>query len=405
MILATDLEVFTPDSPVVRTVVAAVEAQLREPAIGSMPRERAVLAGIHELTPSQTTTIANCAFWASVAAYEDRPVRGRLCVAEPHEGRLAIALDAPLPLSVENTVALAIASPGGAVAIHANEKGQPEIWGVIKDCPDLATTFTMFGPAMLRVSVGSSIVAVVHRHAVSLPKGLSYVQWPLLVAKLLNSDEEFPERMLRAARMRDIVAAMCSHGHGGTVMVVPREGKWRDELEIRYPLAGPEGSSFLADHWERLKKARSEAPNLAGAAEAEALPAPLVALRQEALGLHEKLSDDAHAQVGALTALDGAVVIREDLVVVGFGVKLPLAPGSGFDVDEVDLISGSAPRRVTLSKVGGTRHQSVANFVHQNTEAMAFVASQDGNLTLFAWARNPGVVVAVRRLEYVMSAQ
>jgi hypothetical protein len=38
------------------------------------------------------------------------------------------------------------------------------------------------------------------------------------------------------------------------------------------------------------------------------------------------------------------------------------------------------------SEMGGTRHLSAAQFVHDQQNAVALVASQDGRFTIFAWS-------------------
>jgi DNA integrity scanning protein DisA with diadenylate cyclase activity len=41
---------------------------------------------------------------------------------------------------------------------------------------------------------------------------------------------------------------------------------------------------------------------------------------------------------------------------------------------------------VPATELGGTRHLSAAQFVHDQRDALAFVASQDGRFTVFAWS-------------------
>jgi hypothetical protein len=48
------------------------------------------------------------------------------------------------------------------------------------------------------------------------------------------------------------------------------------------------------------------------------------------------------------------------------------------------------------SRLGGTRHLSAAQFVHDQREAMALVASQDGRFTIFAWSPRESRVHAHR---------
>ena len=45
---------------------------------------------------------------------------------------------------------------------------------------------------------------------------------------------------------------------------------------------------------------------------------------------------------------------------------------------------------------GGTRHLAAAQFVYDQRNALALVASQDGNFTVFAWSENLNLVHAHR---------
>ena len=49
-------------------------------------------------------------------------------------------------------------------------------------------------------------------------------------------------------------------------------------------------------------------------------------------------------------------------------------------------VVGDVPLRVPATELGGTRHLSAAQFVHDQRDALAFVASQDGRFTVFAWS-------------------
>jgi hypothetical protein len=48
------------------------------------------------------------------------------------------------------------------------------------------------------------------------------------------------------------------------------------------------------------------------------------------------------------------------------------------------------------AQLGGTRHLSAAQFVHDQQDAIALVASQDGRFTVFAWSPCEGTVHAHR---------
>ena len=49
-------------------------------------------------------------------------------------------------------------------------------------------------------------------------------------------------------------------------------------------------------------------------------------------------------------------------------------------------VEGGAPTMWSASQLGGTRHLSAAQFVHDQRNAIALVASQDRRFTVFAWS-------------------
>jgi hypothetical protein len=59
-------------------------------------------------------------------------------------------------------------------------------------------------------------------------------------------------------------------------------------------------------------------------------------------------------------------------------------------------IAGGAPDVVDPALLGGTRHLSAAQFVHDQRDAIALVASQDGHFTIFAWSPCEDMVHAHR---------
>ena len=59
-------------------------------------------------------------------------------------------------------------------------------------------------------------------------------------------------------------------------------------------------------------------------------------------------------------------------------------------------IVGSSPTIVSPSQTGGTRHLSAAQFVYDQHDSFALVASQDGGFTIFAWSPTDQMVHAHR---------
>jgi hypothetical protein len=65
-------------------------------------------------------------------------------------------------------------------------------------------------------------------------------------------------------------------------------------------------------------------------------------------------------------------------------------------VTVTEPVEGGTPQVIHPSQLGGTRHLSAAQFVHDQRDALALVASQDGRFTVFAWSPCEGMVHAHR---------
>ena len=92
--------------------------------------------------------------------------------------------------------------------------------------------------------------------------------------------------------------------------------------------------------------------------------------------------------VAGLTAVDGATVITDRYDVLAFGVKIRRKV-DGDSVDQLivtEPVEDSVAERLHPGQLGGTRHLSAAQFVKDQRDALALVASQDGHFTIFAWS-------------------
>jgi hypothetical protein len=102
--------------------------------------------------------------------------------------------------------------------------------------------------------------------------------------------------------------------------------------------------------------------------------------------------------VAGLTSVDGATVINHRYEVLAFGAKIRRRPKSP-QLEEVILtepIEGAAATQIGVAQLGGTRHFSAAQFAHDQRDAVALVASQDGRFTVFGWSEAGGMVHAHR---------
>ncbi|MCY1543223.1 hypothetical protein D9M68_790300 [compost metagenome] len=100
--------------------------------------------------------------------------------------------------------------------------------------------------------------------------------------------------------------------------------------------------------------------------------------------------------LAGLTAIDGATLISADFALLAFGAKTSRA-NSSEHIQEVlfaEPISGGEPKVIHPAKIGGTRHLSAAQFVFDQKDAHALVASQDGHFTIYSWSESFQMVQA-----------
>jgi hypothetical protein len=158
-----------------------------------------------------------------------------------------------------------------------------------------------------------------------------------------------------------LAVSMRGHGHGGMLLVVPSgSDEWR--ASIVQPITYPVVQSF------------GEVEELLEAHESSMRPLDSVRSAVDALA--------------GLTAVDGATVVTDTFRLLAFGAKIARRQGAK-PIEQVLLtepIHGSANRMIEPSLLGGTRHLSAAQFVHDQRDALALVASQDERFTVFAWS-------------------
>jgi hypothetical protein len=156
---------------------------------------------------------------------------------------------------------------------------------------------------------------------------------------------------------------MRAHGRGGSLLIVPaRIEAWRDS--VAHPI--PYAVSPFADLALLLRATPDE---------------------QRTEAWRDALNRAVEGVAG-LTAVDGATVLNDDYELLGFGVKIVRKRGSE-RVERVSLtepVLGNLATVVDPSQLGGTRHLSAAQFIFDQRDALALVASQDGRFTVFAWS-------------------
>src|SRR5262249_25919078 len=109
------------------------------------------------------------------------------------------------------------------------------------------------------------------------------------------------------------------------------------------------------------------------------------------------------AIIGRLTAIDGATIVSNDLNVLGFGAKIkPKGDERPLRVRLTGPFEMSQDTEIGVGAVGGTRHQSAAQFVYDQRGSIAFVASQDSRLSVMRWDPVREQVSVIRPAEFAL---
>jgi hypothetical protein len=257
------------------------------------------------------------------------------------------------------------------------DQGELYVWGTTRTIPKLCFVLEVAAPGLLVVKhhtgeeAGKFVnfavlegdqIKIVDEQARSVP------DCPALLTSLLGFA---PATWDRSANILvQLAVSMRAHGRGGILLVVPAaQESWRESIvqPISYSV-----SPLFGD----LAQLSRETPDL-----------ERLRVWQEELG---RTVD----WVAGLTAVDGAVAITDRYEVLGFGAKIARRRGWA-QVEQVrstEPIQGAAPALVHPEELGGTRHLSAAQFVHDQRDAAALVASQDGRFTIFEWSSCEGTV-------------
>lgn len=322
--------------------------------------------------------LVDAGFWASLQREEGYAPEISLAFLPPDRAVRPLLLKDALPLGPRALARLApaVERPGIHLGVW-RISGELRVWGTTRAVPTFCMVLEVLGPGLLVVkhrveeeSAKFRNVAVFEGEQVKLMRrGTSgFDDAPALLRHLLG-----PEPSSRADDTGDVLlrlaVSMRAHKRGGTLLVVPTGSEsWRQS--IVHPISYAVDPPF------------DELAELAGlAAEGHALELARVV-----------------EEVAGLTAVDGATVITDRYELLAFGVKIGRPDGRP-RVERVMLsepVEGDRAGVVPAVQLGGTRHNSAAQFTQDQREAAAMVASQDGRFTLLAWSEREGLVHAHR---------
>jgi hypothetical protein len=317
--------------------------------------------------------IIDATFWASLRREEGRSPKISLAFVPPEQAGFPLIFETPLALAPDILTKLgpAVERPGIHLGVWPIG-GELQVWGATRKVPNFCFVLEVVEPGLLVVKhrrrdgfgkfanvavLKGEQVKIVDEHGASLP------DCPGLLTTLLGFTS--PAAWDDSANvMVQLAASMRAHGHGGSVLVVPAGSEsWRES--IVHPIL------------------YSVAPVFQGLADLT---------RQDANERNQNFWDGAVRKavdtVAGLTAVDGATVISNQYEVLAFGAKIRRARGNA-PIEQMivtEPIVGDVAVVIHPATNGGTRHLSAAQFVYDQRDALALVASQDGRFTIFGWS-------------------
>jgi len=357
----------------------------RAAAARVLPHYARHLAPGSELLPDVETIEAmiDVAFWASLRREETYTPRITLAfVALPHV-ELPLIFARPIPLASQPLTRLgpAVERPGIHLCV-CRRGGELLVWGAARNLPEFCFVLEVVAPGLLVIKrsrgdkSGKFVnVAVLQGDEVKVidRQAATAADCPKVITPLIGLQQE-----LDAAGPLNVLiplaVSMRAHGRGGSLLVVPAATElWQESIlqPITYGVAPP----FRA------------LPDLMGEDPAERSTRRW----QEAL---RRVVDG----IAGLTAVDGATVVTDQYELLAFGAKIVRRASWG-QVDTVivtEPIEGTSAVIAEPGQLGGTRHLSAAQFAHDQRDAIALIASQDGRFTVFGWSSREEMVYAKR---------
>jgi hypothetical protein len=360
-----------PAYPAARAIAARAHEHFVRHLDGARQHGRTDLAP--EPDPASLEAIVDVAFWASLRREEGMQPRISLAFLPPEAAAQPLTFARSLPFTPAGLARLApaVERAGIHLGVWRDAHGELRVWGTTRNLPALCFVLEVVTSGLLVIkhrgeSFGKFVnVAVLEGDQIKIVDETSarVPDCPGLVASLLGVDlPGVPADSVNI--LVQVAASMRSHGRGGALLVIPSANTtWTESIvhPVLYEVAPLFG----------------ELATLSAQAGRDA----------ESHEWQEAMRRAVDALAG-LTAVDGATLVTERYELIAFGTKIARRRGSP-QVERVlmtEPVEGGAASIVNPYQLGGTRHLSAAQFVHDQRDTTALVASQDGHFTIFKWS-------------------
>lgn len=346
--------------------------------------------------------IIDAAVWTSFSTDEGNTVSVSIIFNRAEDTFDTFMFDKPISFDVRNLVKMgaALENPRADIGIWPNDEGDLAIWGFKSRSTNALSAnlcvqalgpgrvLITFGGKSLAALIGNQAVFVDHTHLMSR-----------MIPKLSSPVAEQNDKMLwlmRYMSLLNIARKMRAHGRGGTLLAVPEKVEWHRSIDTPVPYTG--GANFLESDYDVVQK-----PSLVATITDffGALVKNKKVVEMEDL---KRMGDQVEQQcrhIARLTAVDGALVMSFDRYVFCFGAKIIVAENqtSARYITVYKPVEGDVGRELSVADLGGTRHQSAAQFAHEQPGSVAFVVSQDGDVTILTKEPETDELIAIQQAE------
>jgi len=325
--------------------------------------------------------VIDAAFWASLQREEGHSPKISIALLRPEQADRPLLFGRKLRLTPHNLNKLspAVENPGIHLAVW-NEGDDVYIWGTTHGIPHICFVLEVIEPGLVVIKhsridgFGKFVnIAILKGDKIKIVDENNSGMGPDLLISLLGMP--LPSYLSNSVNVWvELAASMRSHHRGGIVLVVPNNSDaWRKSIvqPISYPVEPP--YTAITELIEQDADQRNN------------------------LEWQERLMQGVDI-IGGFTAVDGATIVTQNHQLLAFGAKIARAENS-VPIEEIvvtEPIIESTPCRMHPAQNGGTRHLAAAQFVHDQHNSIALVASQDGNFTIFAWNEELNMVHAHR---------
>ena len=364
-----------PAYPAARLVAPKVLGHFQRHLASAVANGRDHLAPVPDLTAIES--MIDSAFWASLRREEGRTPQISLAFVPPDQAGHPLMFETRLPLRPPalTKLAPAVERPGIHLGVW-REDGELCVWGTTRTLPAFCFVVEVITSGQVVVKDRSEPFGKFVNVALLEGDQIKFID----EGQALEADCPGPIRSLLGFTQRQdggpvnvlvqIATSIRAHGRGGTLLVVQSgANEWQESIvgPVLYAIQPP--FRELAD-LVLMKPA----------------PGDLAEWQEEV-----RRAIDA---IAGLTAVDGATIMTDKYEVVAFGAKIRLRR-ENTHVERIVMtepVEDSTTTIASPANLGGTRHLSAAQFVHDQREAIALVASQDGKFTIFQWSEEEDMV-------------